>query len=120
MSAVERPRAPGAPRPPRRRPAGSPAARGPVLLAVGVVALGAVLFLLGTLPRLFRHAKISGAAAQVRTALPVVSFVQPTQVSENGVVLPGNIQGGRQTTIQARTSGYVAKVYADIGSRVKA
>ena len=34
--------------------------------------------------------------------------------------LPGNIQAIKETTINARTTGYLRRLYVDIGSRVKA
>lgn len=88
-------------------------------VVIGLAALGG-LFLLGTLPRLSREAKIHEEAHSVATALPVVTVVYPRRAVETGVIIPGNIEGGQQTTIQARTSGYVKQIYVDIGSRVRA
>jgi multidrug efflux pump subunit AcrA (membrane-fusion protein) len=84
-----------------------------------VLIIAALLFALGTLPRMLRHGRTKDAAREQASALPIVSYVTPRRVVESGVTLPGNIEGGQQTTIQARTNGYISKIYVDIGQPVK-
>lgn len=53
-------------------------------------------------------------------ALPTVAVIRP-QPSPNGtVMLPGSIAARNEAAINARTSGYVARWYADIGDSVRA
>jgi RND family efflux transporter MFP subunit len=85
-----------------------------------VVLLGAGAFVIGTLPRLRRQAALAAGVQQVRTAIPAVQVITPRRVSEGGHTLPGNIQAIRESAINARTTGYVRRLYVDIGSRVKA
>jgi RND family efflux transporter MFP subunit len=85
-----------------------------------VVLLVAGVFVLGTLPRLRRQAALAAGVQQVRTAIPAVSVITPRLVSEGGLSLPGSIQAIRESAINARTTGYVRRLYVDIGSRVKA
>lgn len=91
----------------------------PLWLAGAVVLLGALLFILGTLPRLVRQNRTERTAREQAAAIPVVSVVTPRRVVETGVTLPGNIEGGQQTAIQARTNGYIRRIYVDIGQVVK-
>jgi RND family efflux transporter MFP subunit len=110
----------GKPRPqPSRPPARRWSTRKAALIGV-VVVIGAGLFLLGTLPRLRRQAALAAGVQQVRTAIPAVSVITPRLVSEGGLSLPGSIQAIRESGINARTTGYVRRLYVDIGSRVKA
>lgn len=91
----------------------------PVRLVMVVLVIAAALFALGTLPRMLQHGRTKSAAREQAAALPIVSYVTPRRVVESGVTLPGNIEGGQQTTIQARTNGYISKIYVDIGQPVK-
>lgn len=91
----------------------------PIRLVGIVLVIAALLFALGTLPRMLRHGRTKDAAREQAAALPIVSYVTPRRVVESGVTLPGNIEGGQQTTIQARTNGYISKIYVDIGQPVK-
>jgi multidrug efflux pump subunit AcrA (membrane-fusion protein) len=106
-----------------RGPAFGPAAgdrRGWRAAVVGVVLIAAGMLGLGTVPRLRRNAMLAGEARAVRSAAPVVQVVTPRRSTENSLTLPGNIQAVRETSIGARASGYVRRLYVDIGSRVKA
>ncbi len=54
-------------------------------------------------------------------AIPTVSVVHPRLGdSKQELVLPGNLQAFTYAPIYARTSGYLKKWYADIGTQVKA
>jgi RND family efflux transporter MFP subunit len=85
-----------------------------------VVVIGAGILVTGTLPRLRRRAVLAADVQQVRTAIPAVTVITPRLVSEGGLSLPGNIQALKESAINARTTGYLRRLYVDIGSRVKA
>src|SRR5437868_6068144 len=82
------------------------------------IAVGS-LFAAGTLPRLRRQAGLTRQAQQARSAVPGVQVVTPHLVSDTGLTLPGTIQAFRDTVINARTTGYLSRLYVDIGSQVK-
>ena len=66
-----------------------------------------------------RVALAETASAQGRP--PMVSVVQPHRaVTVPAVVLPATVEPMQETTIYARTSGYVKTVHVDIGDRVAA
>jgi RND family efflux transporter MFP subunit len=71
------------------------------------------------------HTRVESGVALARAtddaALPTVAGVSAPRgpVSED-IVLPGTVQAEYDTSVYARTSGYVKHWYADIGSRVKA
>lgn len=55
-----------------------------------------------------------------RNARPAVAVVLPKPVGEAMLTLPGTIAARNEAAINARTSGYVARWYADIGDTVRA
>jgi RND family efflux transporter MFP subunit len=82
----------------------------PVLLAIG----GAVTFYLRA-----RDSKTLAATTQTMVAEPVtVTHPQPGQPVED-LSLPSTLQAYSDSPIYARTSGYVAHWYADIGTHVR-
>ncbi len=88
-----------------------------------VFALAAVLGLgyIGVKPRMQQAAKLSADVSTLKTELPVVSVVSlKATPGASEVSLPSNLQAIEETTIDARTSGYVKARYVDIGSKVKA
>jgi RND family efflux transporter MFP subunit len=83
-----------------------------------VLAVVVVLVLLGILPRV--RARQALREETDRLAAPVVTVVHPRrEAPSEEVVLPGNIQAFIDAPIYARTSGYLKKWYADIGTHVK-
>ena len=80
-----------------------------------------VLVVVGTLPRL-RHDKEIQAAAAARAADPPVAMTAVVRRSpaeaERG--LPGNCLPMLETSLYARTNGYLQERLVDIGDRVKA
>jgi RND family efflux transporter MFP subunit len=89
--------------------------------AIGIALLVVVgLLVAGTLSRMRQQAALTEGVQQVRTAVPAVSVITPLRVGEGGISLPGTIQAIRESAINARTTGYVRRLYVDIGSRVKA
>jgi len=105
------PRPPRAPRPPRKR-------RTSLILALsGVLVLGYI----GIKPRIEQSNKLSTEVAALKTELPAVSVVQLKKVKgASELLLPSNLQAIEETTIEARTAGYVKARYVDIGSKVNA
>jgi RND family efflux transporter MFP subunit len=88
-----------------------------LILAV-VLAVVVVLVILGIVPRV--RARQALREETERLAAPVVTVVHPRrEAASEEVVLPGNIQAFIDAPIYARTSGYLKKWYADIGTRVK-
>ncbi len=90
-----------------------------VLGAIALVAVG-VLYVAGALPRAQRQAALAQDVREVKTAVPEVTVVTPRLESDSGLSLPGNIQAIRESAINSRTTGYLRRLYVDIGSRVKA
>jgi len=79
----------------------------------------AVLFLLGLLPRLTR-ARSLRAEADSATAAPTVRLTGVQAAGPGGPLsLPGTVEALHETAIYARSSGYVARWYPDIGARVR-
>jgi RND family efflux transporter MFP subunit len=90
----------------------------PLILAIAAVL---VLGYIGVKPRLERTQKLDSEVAALKAELPVVSVVSLKRVrGASEVALPSNLQAIEETTIDARTSGYVKARYVDIGSKVKA
>jgi RND family efflux transporter MFP subunit len=81
----------------------------------------AVLLAMGVMPRLHQAQHLKVLTAEASTDVVPVNVALPTvETGSTDVPLPGNVQAFDQTTISARTSGYVRKYYADIGYRVRA
>jgi RND family efflux transporter MFP subunit len=90
---------------------------GLILLSCLVLALGAAAW--GILSRLDAEAALVRVTDEA--ALPIVAtVVAQAGPAEEEVVLPGTVQAEYDTTIYARTSGYVKRWYVDIGARVRA
>lgn len=91
-------------------------------LGVGVVAgvlLAGTMLYAGLHPRFEKQHELTANAQEARDEVPTVTFVVPQLMTASDLSLPGNIQAVEQTTINARTSGYLRQRYVDIGSRVK-
>jgi RND family efflux transporter MFP subunit len=86
---------------------------------IGIVVL-ALLFIAGLAPKLKNDRQLAAAANEAANTPPEVETVMPHLAATGGLTLPGDIQAIRETAVQARTSGYISKLYVDIGSRVKA
>jgi len=103
---------------------GSPSGRprlgggGFACLGVGLV-LFVVMLLLGIQPRVKQQLALVAEAQEVKSAITVVTTT-PHVSPEADLELPGDIQAIEETTINARTNGYLSKRLVDIGSRVKA
>ncbi|MGI8959560.1 MAG: efflux RND transporter periplasmic adaptor subunit [Bryobacteraceae bacterium] len=83
-----------------------------------ILAMVAGVVVLGVVPRV--RARQALREETNHLAVAVVTIVHPQrQMSSEEVILPGNIQAFIDAPIYARTSGYLKKWYADIGTHVK-
>src|SRR5437899_3773779 len=89
-------------------------------LLVGAVLL-VILLGIGVLPRLRQNAELVAASTAPDAGIVQVSVATPRR-SDGPIdlVLPSNIQAIEETTIYARTNGYVRERFVDIGDRVAA
>ncbi len=111
------PPAHGSPGSPQETTAPAPRSRGGLLLAAGVLA-AAGLAVAGIVPRM--RAESALAQRTREGAVPAVQvIVPPAGGAAQEIVLPGSIQAFEEAPIFARTSGYLRRWYADIGTKVK-
>lgn len=101
-------------------PSTPPAGKGPFVAAAGGFLLLAVVGVAFLIPKLHHENKLEDDAREVSgppiVALQTVALGAPSSTLD----LPGTVQAFSQTPIYARTSGYIAKRYVDIGDHVKA
>jgi RND family efflux transporter MFP subunit len=91
-----------------------------VIGALLVVGMG-VLYVTGTLPRLWHDKEIqSAAAAKAAAPLVVTTALAHRSPAEAQRGLPGNALPMLETSLFARTNGYIRERLVDIGDRVKA
>jgi len=88
-------------------------------LVLGILVLGG-LFVVGYLPKMRNDTKLTAQAKGVTNEVPEVTLAKPRMAPNDAIQLPANIEALASTTIQARTTGYVRKLYVDIGAHVKA
>ena len=116
------PGADGPPRPPEAVPkgrAGFPWRMLIIAACVAVVAAG--LLVAGLLPRLGHESALqSAAAAKAAAPLVVMTAVVRRSPAEAQRDLPGNGLPMLETSLYARTNGYIKERLVDIGDRVKA
>jgi RND family efflux transporter MFP subunit len=88
------------------------------LLALAALAVAAIAFISGVLPRVKARETVRKETDQL--AIPSVTVVQPKRTAPTQeVVLPANVQPYISSPIFARTNGYLKKWYVDIGAHVK-
>ncbi len=89
-------------------------------LAVGVVLLFAALLAIGIVPRVRRKQELEArtTAANAPPAVTVVTIGTAKPVSD--ITLPGTVEPMREAALYARSTGYVRRYLADIGTRVRA
>lgn len=86
------------------------------LIVLGIVL--AALAALGILQRV--HAQHELSENTDRNAVPIVAVLIPKAApADQSLTLPGTVTSWQDAQIYARTTGYVAKWYVDIGARVK-
>ena len=98
--------------PPRR-------SRGPLIIVAVLIVSGVIAAAWGIAGR---EKALTELTRETREAAVVtVAVTRPSKgTASEEVALPGNIQPFTDAAIFARTTGYLKKRYADIGSRVKA
>ena len=93
---------------------------GVLVLILLAAAVGGGLFALGWIPKLQQQAALENEASRIRTALPRVSVAHPRQsLAVRVLQLPGDVQALEETTVYARTNGYLKRWLVDIGDRVQ-
>lgn len=88
-----------------------------VAIALGIASV-ACLLAVGILPRISQQEELK-AAIQEQNIIPSVNVVSPRRTVANNLVLPGTVVSLNQTTIYARTDGYLRRWLVDIGDRVR-
>ncbi|MEH2275280.1 MAG: efflux RND transporter periplasmic adaptor subunit [Nostoc sp.] len=91
---------------------------------IGWTVIGAVFFAsllaIGILPRLSQRSELKAAVKEAST-VPSVNVITPRRAAATtNLELPGSVVALNQTTIYARSTGYLRRWYADIGDRVQA
>ena len=81
---------------------------------VAVVAIGA-----SVIPRVKQNRELVAETKTDAAAARQIEVISPHFASDSDIVLPGNIQAVTDTPIYARASGYIVKLYVDIGSKVE-
>jgi membrane fusion protein, multidrug efflux system len=91
-----------------------------VALALVVFLAGlAGLFLLGLAPERLRKERLADAAALL-DALPVVNVTHPSLApAQDDLRLPADVRALAEATLEARATGYLKSLAADLGDRVK-
>ena len=84
------------------------------------IAVIACLFLVGFVPKCENNQQLAAGAKSVATTAPEVQIVSPRLAAPANIILPGSVDAILETSTQSRTTGYVTKLYVDIGSHVKA
>ncbi|RUL80099.1 efflux RND transporter periplasmic adaptor subunit [Dyella choica] len=98
-------------------PAAKPS-RGARLVLLGLGALLAVLAGFGITKRV--HARRELTADTNRNAITTVATITPkASPGDQDLTLPGTVASWQDAQVYARTTGYVAKWYVDIGAKVK-
>jgi RND family efflux transporter MFP subunit len=93
--------------------------RGPLVVVVIVLLAGALTAGWGIYSR--AHALTALARETHEASAPAVVVIRPTRGSApEEISLPGNVLAYTDAAIFARTTGYLSRRHADIGSRVKA
>lgn len=90
--------------------------------ATALIALALlVVFLAGYLPRHAAERKIVAEAQAAEASVMRVEVVSAAAASGgHALTLPGTLVADHEALVNARASGYVARVHADIGDRVRA
>jgi RND family efflux transporter MFP subunit len=97
----------------------SPKSRGPLIGGLVLIAMAIGLAVWGVSSRARALDVVTSETREM--AVPTVAVVKPTAgAPQEELVLPGTMQPFSDAPIYARTSGYVRKWYADIGTRVRA
>ncbi|MDD3178943.1 MAG: efflux RND transporter periplasmic adaptor subunit [Opitutaceae bacterium] len=91
--------------------------RSSLVLAIGILA--AAFYFLGVRPRLQARTELNARARAMRH--PAVNVVLAQRAAHtNELLLPASLQALVEVPLYARTNGYLARLLADLGDRVKA
>lgn len=92
-----------------------------LLVLIAGVTLFSALFLFGWMPLKQREKMLDADAERIKSAPIRVTVVGAKRApASTDILLPGQIEAVRETTLYARTSGYLKRWTADIGDSVKA
>jgi RND family efflux transporter MFP subunit len=116
MNATTEPRI-EAPADPKPVPAGS---RKPMVFGIVSLVVLAALTVAGTLPRIERRAELDHTRARADAGTRVSVVAPKAAPKEMVLTLPGGTQAIQETTLYARTSGFLNQRLVDIGDRVEA
>jgi RND family efflux transporter MFP subunit len=98
----------------------TPARSKPLRIAVAVLVV-VLLLAIGIVPRVLRSREARDIVHASTVLLPEVIVVRPQIApAQTSLVLPGNLEPMYSASVFARTNGYIAKRFVDIGSHVKA
>jgi len=101
-------------------PVATPKSRRPLTFIAAALLGAAALAVVGTLPRLERRTALADAKVRAEAGTRV-SVVAPRPAPREIVLtLPGGTQAIQETTLYARTSGFLSERKVDIGDRVEA
>ena len=91
-----------------------------IWIVLGLLALFAILFVVGYLPRRNRESGINKEAKEEESSLPVVTVAQVKKSEPTSeLLLPGTLTPLTEAYLYARASGFVKRRYVDIGDRVR-
>ena len=84
------------------------------------IVVAAAVILVGVALALGWFLRVHPRPQEARAAAPAtVHVVRPEPISSSNLTLPGVLQANQETTLYARTNGYLQRWYVDIGAQVK-
>lgn len=90
------------------------------LRIAGVAVAFVILLAIGVIPRVLRNQEAHSVVEASTVLLPEVTVVRPHIGSpQTQVTLPGDLQALYTASVYARTNGYIAKRFVDIGVHVR-
>jgi RND family efflux transporter MFP subunit len=97
-----------------------PKTRRPLLLVAAAILGFAALSVAAILPRLERRTALAQARDRAQAGLKVSTVTARPAPKEIVLTLPGGTQAIQETTLYARTNGFLGRLLVDIGARVEA
>ena len=89
-------------------------------IVLPLLALIAVFVFFGVLPRIKNQQELKAASDEASNRIQLVSVVTVKAIGDtNGLTLPGQISPYRETSLYARTQGFIRKRFVDLGSVVQ-